>query len=381
MTEQSIPLLSEIRISGLKSIKDASVQLGPINILVGPNGGGKTNLLTALRMLGEIRDQRLAAFVAEHGGASNMLHYGPKTTPAMSIGFDLLADDGERLKYDATLCHSHGDRLLFGEEEVSDKDSSACWSRWMNAGPCPPHESAFLRDHEPLARRPGYVAADFIRGIQYYHFHDTSLSSPMRTNCSQADAQRLRWDGSNLAVWLYWISKCKDESHVANWTYFTGLVRMVAPFVDELIPRLVVPHMGEASAIRLYWRDKLGYQFDVNELSDGTLRAIAVFAALVQPYNVRPTLVVLDEPELGMHPSAIGLLGELIRSSSARSQVVVATQSSSLIDHFEPGEVLITEQFGGLSRFGRLELGELRDWLEEYSLSQLYDMNVLGGRL
>lgn len=132
--------------------------------------------------------------------------------------------------------------------------------------------------------------------------------------------------------------------------------------------------------MRLYWNDERDYRFDVHDLSDGTLRAIALFAALTQPPSTRPQFITIDEPELGLHPAAISIFAGLVRSASAHSQILVATQSPALLDEFSPDEVIVAERRGGESGFKRLDPKELEAWLEDYSLSQLYGKNVLGGR-
>ena len=158
------------------------------------------------------------------------------------------------------------------------------------------------------------------------------------------------------------------------------LVRRVAPSVRRIVPSLVSPEMVESSAVRLCWEDNGGHLFDAHDLSDGTLRAIALIAALTQPCSKNPKVIVIDEPELGLHPSAISVLGGLIRSASAFSQIIIATQWAAFLDEFSPEEVIVTELADRETRFRRLASEDLNDWLEDYTLSQLYDKNVLGGR-
>jgi predicted ATPase len=106
---------------------------------------------------------------------------------------------------------------------------------------------------------------------------------------------------------------------------------------------------------------------------------MALITLLLQPEDDLPSLIILDEPELGLHPYAISLIAALIRSASVYTQVILATQSTNLLDHFEPEDVIVVEQRQGCSLFKRLEPNKLTAWLEEYSLSELWEKNVIGG--
>lgn len=224
------------------------------------------------------------------------------------------------------------------------------------------------------------LVSGLIGRLGFYHVHDTSQTSALRQNARQADNRLLHSDGSNLASFLFRLKASSAEGARASWNLVEGLVRRVAPFIKHLEPDLVDPERGLASAVRLYWVDERDYRFDTHDLSDGTLRVIALFTALAQPRASLPDLTAIDEPELGLHPAAIRLLASLSRSVSARSRVLLATQSPALLDEFEAGEVVVVERSGGETLFRRLSGEELSLWLEDFSLSELYDKNVLGGQ-
>ena len=154
-------------------------------------------------------------------------------------------------------------------------------------------------------------------------------------------------------------------------------MRLVAPFFDDFI---LEPLALNPDTIRLEWKH-VGADdyFDVSSLSDGTLRFIALAALLQQPVELRPSVILLDEPELGLHPLAVAMLASMVRSASVNTQVILATQSPTLLDHFKPEDVLVADRVDGATKFTRLNTEELAIWLEDYSIGQLWEMNDLEG--
>ena len=207
-----------------------------------------------------------------------------------------------------------------------------------------------------------------------YQFDDTTRTSPIRLTADVNDNRRLRTDGSNLAAFLYLLR----EKHRDSLDVIQGTVQLVAPFFDSFI---LEPDALNESKIRLQWRHRgSDAYFDAASLSDGTLRFIALSTLFLQPPDLRPSIILLDEPELGLHPYAIAILSSIIKSVSADTQVLLATQSSTLLDHFEPDDVLVAERFDGSTRLKRLDADRLESWLRRYSLGQLWEKNELGGR-
>jgi len=358
-------------------MRDVPVEFGPINVLIGPNGAGKSNLLRALRLPPLMRSQTLRRFVGEHGGASRLLHYGPKVTREAVIALEFC--EGEQSKcYEARLSYAATDSFVFGAESLFSGQLTDNATREFQLGAG--HAESLLAGVQLPDSVPFADVPKLVERMGFFHFHDTSSQSPLRQNARQADNRYVRSDGSNLAAYLYRLKTSKSEDSRAAWRLFEGLVRRVAPFIKSLEPDLVDPDQGDASAVRLYWHDERDYRFDVHDLSDGTLRALALFAALTQPPGTRPKFITIDEPELGLHPAALSIFAGLVRSASAHSQILVATQSPALLDEFAVDEVIVAERRGGETSCRRLDAKGLESWLEEYSLSQLYDKNVLGGR-
>ena len=131
----------------------------------------------------------------------------------------------------------------------------------------------------------------------------------------------------------------------------------------------------------LQWRERNTDEvFSVSQASDGMLRVVALVTLLLLPERKLPDVLILDEPELGLHPYAINVVGGLIRALSDKIQVIVATQSMPFIDCFEPSDLVVVDREERRTTFRRLNDEELEDWLEDYSLSELWEKNVLGGR-
>lgn len=349
-----------------------------MTVLIGPNSAGKSNLLSFFQLLSVLPMGGLRRFVAERGGASALLHYGPKVTPELRfrLGFE---DDGSSTSYEAELGFAAGDRPRFDHEAVTHRVPGTGAGQTMVLDP--DHESSFAST--PHWNEAALEAtSQWLRRMGFHHFHDTSITSVLRQNSPGTNNARLASDGRNLAAFLYRLMRSTEPGDRAAWKRINLLVRRIAPAVVQLVPQPVVPGDDEERPrhVQLRWRDDRGELFGVEALSDGSLRAIALVAALAQPASTLPAFMSIDEPELGLHPAALALLAGLVRSASSRCQLVLATQSPALLDHFEPEEVVVVEREEGATTLRRLDPDALRAWLAEYSLSELYDKNVLGGR-
>jgi predicted ATPase len=187
------------------------------------------------------------------------------------------------------------------------------------------------------------------------------------------DNERLRSDGENLAAFLYRLRKEETDTY----ELICDSVRLVAPFFRQfkLRPRRAAHHRE----LELEWEQKgSDYPFHPSQLSDGTLRFIALTTALLQPEP--PATILIDEPELGLHPYALDVLANLILQAQERTQLIVLTQSAALLNAFDPDQIVVIDRQDGESRFRRLDADELSVWLaEEYTLGDLWQKNVYGG--
>jgi predicted ATPase len=370
--------LDSITVEGFLSFKKLDrLELRPINVLIGANGSGKSNFIQVFRFLRAIRQGRLAEFVLRGGGANRLLYLGTRTTDRLILEF--IHDNGTG-GYRIELVPTAADHLLPAKEEVtSDGDG---WVHELLAVPDTGREAAISvePDSQPRssddARRLRTLARGRMDDWHVYHFHDAGQqASPLKQTAHLNDNRQLRPEGSNLAAVLY-LLKAK---YPTSYRLISATVRQVAPFFEDFV---VEPLRLNQQMIRLEWKHVATEDyFDVSSFSDGTLRFIALATLLLQPPELRPSLILIDEPELGLHPFAVTLLASMIQSAAVDSQIIVSTQSSALVDHFEPEDVLVSElKQDGSTTIRRLDSSELEPWLEDYSLGELWDKNQFGGR-
>lgn len=363
--------LTRVRIAGFRSLKNVELDLTPVTVLIGPNGAGKSNLLWALEMVSLLASNSLQLFVGERGGATYLMHYGPKRTPTIDLSLEFVVRGGENA-YEARLGYGADESLIFLSERAGHRASATQPWRWEELGAG--HRESKLEDASKSSKTAKTVLW-LLRRVNFYHFHDTSLRSPLRTrNFADTSAAYLRSDGSNLAVFLDGLRGSSEPENTAAFERIVSHVRAVAPFVREILP------LRDRHGTMLEWRDDRGETLGPAHLSDGTLRAIALFAALGQPRASLPLVSCIDEPELGLHPAAIDLFGGAVRSVSADRRVIVSTQSPQVLDQFDEESVVVAERVSGETRLTRPELPKLKQWLEEYRLSDIYESNLIGGR-
>ncbi|MFN3408984.1 MAG: AAA family ATPase [Limisphaerales bacterium] len=361
--------IDRIQIEGFKSIRQADIRLNALNILIGPNGVGKSNFIGLFKLVNHIIERRLQVYVGTAGGAGSLLHFGRKRTPGMKVEFTFSdAANG----YACELMATDEDQLIFADESTWFHDKRN-YSRPYTSGLGGGHRETRLLDAtgNPGRGIAGYVVSA-MQSWRIYHFHDTSPEARVKQPCELHDNRVLKGDASNLAAFLYLLRQ-QSPAHYRN---IVDAVKMVAPFLDDLV---LEPLALNQQQIRLEWREKGNdHVFGPGALSDGTLRFLCLATLLLQPHL--PSTILLDEPELGLHPYAITLLAELIRAAATKTQVIASTQSVSLVNQFEPNDVLIVEREDGQSVFKRLEPGAMTSWLEDYGLGDLWEKNLLGGR-
>jgi predicted ATPase len=352
--------LRTIKIEGFKSIESAEIKLGDLNVIIGANGSGKSNFIAVFRLLERVLSKNLQLFVASE--PDRLLFHGRKKTPALALDFAFGKNSyGFKLK-------AVKDSLIFEYERV-EYSGAWSWGEPIAMG----HKESVLQEAASFYQNkiPQYVFPK-VKNLAVYHFHDTSDASPAKQTCDISDNKFLRPDAANLAAYLYFL----QQKHSVHFRHIEEHIRIVAPFFEQFE---LAPSRLNENKIKLEWRQKgSDAYFDAYSLSDGTLRFICLATLLLQPSP--PQLILLDEPELGLHPFAIRLLAEMLESAAREVQVILATQSVTLLDNFAPDQVIVAENDGLKTTFQRLDKEKLADWLDEFSLGELWEKNVLGGR-
>lgn len=355
---------------GFKSIRDiAEFDLQPINVLIGANGAGKSNLVAFFRLLGWMVRENLQVHIASIGGANSILFDGAQVTPQITSTIQFRTRQGVN-EYRTRLFHAAGDTLVFAEEAFrflpDDFLGEAHWTE-LGAG----HRETRLVD---LAAE-GHATARFILGLLkrcvVYQFHDTSKTARIRQKWPKEDDRLLKEDGCNLGPVLFRMR----ESYEKHYRRIVSTIRQIVPFFSDFSLE------QDGPAIPLRWVESgTDMVFSAEQASDGMLRAMALVTLLLQPVDDLPAVIILDEPELGLHPYAINVIAGLLKSVSLHRQVILATQSTALIDCFEPEDIVIVDREGRESKFSRPDWAALAQWVESYSTAELWEKNVIGGK-
>lgn len=370
-----MPAVEKITIEGFKSISKAEVELRPVNVLIGANGSGKSNFIGAFGFLQAIRSGQLQHYVARAGGAERILHFGSRVTDPLTLHIYFQANERlqEHNQYEISLFPTETDRLFPSSEYVYFWDKRRYQRPYSDSISHLQHNGEAGISSSDVGRIGTYVR-DHLDRWRIYHFHDTSSSSPLKKTGDLHDNRFLRPDGSNLAPFLYYL----HEKHPIEYDLIRRTIQLAAPFFDDF---QLEPLALNPDKIHLEWRHKgSDAYFDASAFSDGTLRFIALTTLFLQPPSLRPSVILLDEPELGLHPAAVTLLESLIGMASEETQVILATQSPTLLDHFGPEDVLVADRLEGATQLTRLDPELLKVWLKRYSMGELWEKNELGGR-
>lgn len=359
-----MPKLDLISIKGYKSIQNLeNFKLTNLNILLGANGAGKSNFISVFKFLAQMYERNLQAYVQTSGGPDTFLHYGRKRTQQIGMAF-YFADNAYKFGLKPTL----DNRLIFIEEELCFTGSSSLpypKSEVIQSG----HSEASLKES---AHKYAKYIKPAIESWRVYHFHDTSDTALVKQIHSATDNLKLKTDAANLAAFLMRLKR----TYPKNYQQIIDTIHLVAPFFGDFVQR-----EGE-KFIELEWFEKGNPDtpFKAHVLSDGTLRFICLATLLLQPFNLMNDTVLIDEPELGLHPYALAILAALMKRAAEKKQLIISTQSVELINHFSAGDIVIVDRVNDASVFKRLDEERLEDWLEDYSLGELWQQNVLGGR-
>ena len=367
--------ISKLTIRGYKSIRNLeNFELRNLNILIGPNGAGKSNFISFFEFISAVAGSRMQFYIDDIGGANLLLHLGVQKTQELKVFFEF----NEEINWDFTLSLTKTNNLIFQEENIRCDGSSYTRQDAKFFGDGNSNDKSIIDDFLfPVNQQTQGSLGKIIKCIRaaianwgVYHFHNTGDYAEIKYPCSKRDYEHLRPDASNLAAFLLRLKK----KHQKEYTFICEVIQLAAPFFDDFWLR----EEDDKDDILLEWRQKgSDYPFHPSQISDGTLRFICLATALLQPNP--PSTILLDEPELGLHPYALTLLAGLIQKASFNTQVIVSTQSAALIDHFLPEDIILVERKNNESVFSRPDTEKLKIWLEDYSLGDIWSRNIIEG--
>lgn len=360
--------VNHINIANFKSIKELSLPLHNINVLIGPNGAGKSNFIQFFNLLNNIVSENLQNYIAANSWADSFLYFGRKFAESFS-GFLSFG----RNAYQFELTATNENNFYFSKELTIYQNPmhGGVSRRDISNG----NRETNLNKQFKIDQKKGvvYHILNSMTKWRVYHFHDTSASAKIKQEGDINDNRILRRDASNLAAFLYLL----QEKHNEYFLRIENTIKLIAPFFEKF---QLAPLALNKDKIRLEWKHVGSDEyFNANYLSDGTLRMICLITLLLEPKL--PDTIIIDEPELGLHPAAIELLASLIKSVAANNkQIICSTQSVTFLNHFEPEDIIVVDRSNGESLFKRLDKNTLTEWLNEYAIGELWEKNVLGGR-
>ncbi|MFO1359365.1 AAA family ATPase [Plasticicumulans sp.] len=348
--------ITRITVRGYKSIRALEAfELRDLNVLIGANGAGKSNFISLFRLLTALSEKRLQLYIQKQGGPDALLFRSRKHSEHLIATFNIEHDSG----YCFSLAPTSDNRMVFDLEAL-----------WLNS---PKTQNQLDENINPNTN--GYFEAKAFQPFKWrvYHFHDTGDSARVKQLHAINDNLRLKPDATNLAAYLFRL----HNDHIDSYKRIVETIRLAAPFFGDFVHREPVN-----DSIQLEWTEynDPDTPLKAHMLSDGTLRFICLTTLLLQPTELLPDTILIDEPELGLHPYAIALLADMLREASETTQLIISTQSVELLNHFNAEDVIVVDRINDESVFRRLDTESLHDWLQDYSLGELWKQNVLGGR-
>lgn len=358
-------MITRIEIEGYKSIKNLDIALENINILLGANGVGKSNFVSIFSVLRSIHNHNFQSFIIKQGGANSLLHFGNKHTSEIKLVIYFKSVDNNENKFIVDLEASQNTLFL-----KSVKTAFLSYGNWTEREY---EKNVFESKFQEISTSQAFWVNSRLKEFAVYHFHDTSDTSAMKGLSNINDNHSLRTDGSNLPAFLFYL----NVTHPKHFKRIELTIREIVPFFERFELK---PNQLNNQTIQLEWKEKNfpDVYFNAFHLSDGTLRFIALATLLLQPNP--PQTIIIDEPELGLHPVAINKLAALLRKIAKRTQVIISTQSTNLIDNFEPNQIIVTDRKDNQTSFKRLNNNELSSWLEDYTLGDLWGQNKIGAQ-
>ena len=360
-------MIELIKIENFKSIKNLELKLGRLNVLIGSNGAGKSNFVSFLELVNAIFNRRLSNYTMERG-MNSLLYRGIKYSKYIKglLDFDNnnafffeikpTTDNKGFIEFSGDYFNCHGTT-----NKNYDSWNKNIWDKSV-------WESSLMNSNKYRAR----YLKEYLSSFTVYHFHDSSSSSQMRRACNINDNLTLRDNGANLAAYLFNLQQTSPQS----FALIEGTIHSVAPYFKQFN---LHPDRNNGNMINLEWEEETSDMYlDAMNFSDGTLRFIALTTLLLQPNA--PKIIIIDEPELGLHPASINKLSALLKRAAINSQVIISTQSVELINNFNTDEIIVVDRKDGQSVFNHLDDDSLKEWKEFYSIGEMWEKNIIGGQ-
>lgn len=364
--------IQNISIRGFKSIQNLpSFEPRSINVFIGQNGAGKSNFISFFKFLSNMLSGtgNLGQYTGMYGGASAFLFDGPQTTPQIGGVVSLKTSTGIN-EYKFRLSHASADTFIYTEEQFRfSANGRPISQQWYELGAG--HKESALINAEATGKTQGTIKR-LLQQLITYQFHNTTFGSPIRNFKSDIEnGWFLEEDGRNLAAVLYELSM----NQPAIYQKVITILQQIIPFFDDFV---LVDQYGKTY---IRWKEiNSPVTFVATQASDGMLRAMALVTLLCLPPERLPAVMFLDEPELGLHPSAVKTICELIQGASEHCQIFIATQDADMLNEFEPEDIVVVTREGRASTFNRLKSEDLSEWVGTYSLSDLWHQNIIGGK-
>ena len=367
--------IESVSIRGFRSLADFSISEMPnASVLIGANGSGKSNFIRFFEMVSwMLRYRGLAEFIERQGGADDQLFGGNRTTPRMEAEISLRTDKG-RNDYGFALSYAHPDRFFLGDERFrfsrAGRSAEAPWVELESS-----HRQAAIvharHSRLDVNATTASVIVGLLKDCSPFQFHDTSDDSNFKKRWDVEDNNHLHSHSGNLAAMLHRL----EQEDSRRYETICRHIDRVLPVFDRFA---IEPSYGKVS---LRWKAKgTDKTIGAHLTSDGSLRFFALVTLLNLPPEMLPSVVLLDEPELGLHPAAVTLIGGMIKSLAAQRQVIVATQSPLLVDAFDLNEIFVLDLEDGQTKVRKPNKSDYEHWLDEFTTGELWQKNLLGGR-
>ena len=380
---------SSLSVHGYRRLIDVQLPLKPLNVLIGANGVGKSSVLDVFRLLGMSADGHLVATLTESGGLQSILSANGKTAELV-LGVTWPIKDGAKIVYDLALATAGAlqatsiadERLCrYGADEgqvptllIATENRRP---RFYHADGTHEPDRELKISETALSQIPPFSDASFARYAvasvsAIHHALDVTAHAPVRSPQTLTPTTMPGANGESLVPCLLTIR----ETAYDRFALIEDALRVAFPTFQRLeFPPVAAGQLG------LGWRDSSTTRtLYANELSEGTLRFLWL-ATLLQSPDL-PLVTLIDEPEVSLHPELLRLFVELLREAAERTQLVVATHSDRLVRFLDPAELLVCDlddETGGMTVQRGDDL-DLQDWLEDYTLDQLWSKGIIGGR-